>query len=111
MLAGDDLPAWWFRQPENWRAYMQQKILATPPWADASAINRRYDEARECTRMCGTPYSVDHIVPLRHPRVCGLHVSWNLRVVQVFENAQKGNYFCPEQMDMFYDPAQFALWT
>ena len=41
-----------------------------------------------------------HIVPLNHPRVCGLTVPWNFKLIPRAVNAAEGNYFCPEQMEM-----------
>ena len=40
-------------------------------------------------------YVVDHVVPLNHELVCGLHVSWNLRVIPFVENAAKHNKWEP----------------
>ena len=39
--------------------------------------------------------SVDHIIPLKHELVCGLHVRSNLRLLPTLENIRKRNAFVP----------------
>ena len=36
---------------------------------------------------------VDHVIPLNHPKVCGLHVPDNLKIVTGTKNLAKGNKF------------------
>lgn len=59
------------------------------PWGNPEEINRIYTEA------AAMGLSVDHIVPLRSPLVCGLHVEANLFVMPIKENQIKGNRWWP----------------
>lgn len=60
---------------------------ATPAWADKEAIKCVYQEAHYMQMQ------VDHIIPLSHPQVCGLHVWDNLQLLSETANKSKGNNF------------------
>lgn len=62
-------------------------INATPIWADQEVIKSFYTEAQYFN--C----EVDHIIPLTHPLVCGLHCEFNMQILTRSENASKNNKF------------------
>lgn len=72
------------------RAALKQ---ATVAWASADAILRLYEESTKLTAETGVPHHVDHIIPLQHDMVCGLHCESNLRVIPAEENWSKNNKF------------------
>lgn len=63
---------------------------AKPTWLDEFQlfyIEELYDIAKR------RHLEVDHIIPLKHDRICGLHVPWNLQLLTRSENAKKSNKF------------------
>lgn len=84
--------------PVAWAAKTKLKRLrgkaqtkrALPKWADSAAIRTFYEAAYVLS------LEVDHIVPLRSPLVCGLHVEHNLQLLTRQENAAKGNRWWPD---------------
>jgi len=66
---------------------------ATPAWVDKQELDDVYAEARHMQMH------VDHIIPLNHPLVCGLHVWANLQLLTPIDNMRKNNRFDPETYD------------
>ena len=74
------------------------KKNATPKWLTKQhhqQIKDMYQRASELTEQTGEVHHVDHIIPLTHDLVCGLHVPWNLRATLGSENSSKCNRFNP----------------
>ena len=65
-----------------------RKKLATPIWADLDKINEVYAN-------CPNDLTVDHIIPITSPIMCGLHVSWNMQYLTRSANSKKGNSLPP----------------
>lgn len=68
---------------------------ATPSWVDKLALQKVYEDCYNRTKATGVVHHVDHIVPLKSPLVCGLHVPWNLQLLTRSENSRKKNKFEP----------------
>lgn len=66
-------------------ARRSRKYSATPSWVSKKDIAALYVEAARLG------LTVDHIIPLKNPTVCGLHVPWNLQLLTGSDNSSKGN--------------------
>ena len=91
----------WRRKNSDKRAAAQnrrksQQLRAVPKWANDFFIKEIYHLASLRTKMLGYKWHVDHIVPLRSPIVCGLHVENNLQVIPASKNISKHNRYWPE---------------
>ena len=84
----------WSAAKTQWR--LAQKLQATPGWANQGDIEAVYRKAAIFTKRDGTPWHVDHTVPLKSKLVCGLHCEDNLQVISGFDNMTKGNRSWPE---------------
>jgi 5-methylcytosine-specific restriction endonuclease McrA len=50
-----------------------------------------YYHAETIQKRSGIRMAVDHIVPLKNKKVCGLHVPWNLQIMDFSANCAKHN--------------------
>ena len=62
---------------------------AIPAWCETAAIAILY---RIRDKRAGE-HHVDHVIPLQHDLVCGLHCYANLEVIPAFDNLSKKNRF------------------
>ena len=85
----------------GWRALR----LRTPPWltpAEREAIERFYKE-------CPAGFHVDHIAPIKHTEIAGLHVLSNLQYLPARRNRQKRNVI--EHDPAWYVEHLMAVWA
>jgi len=86
--------AWAARNPANGREkkkrYDASKLRSVPSWSEKDAIKIVYEKAVQ------HGFEVDHVVPLQHQLVCGLHVHANLQLLARSENGSKSNRFWPD---------------
>lgn len=80
----------WYIKKANRRAL---KNNATVSYADTKAIMRKYRVAQILGIINKRKYEVDHIIPLNHPLVCGLHHEDNLQILTMEHNRRKHNHF------------------
>lgn len=79
-------------EPQGVTAYWHKIHRATPRWLSEADVERMRAIYRDCPAGC----HVDHIVPLKSPIVCGLHVPWNLQPLPAGSNMSKGNRYWPD---------------
>lgn len=72
-----------------------RKIKATPTWSNKDFVDGIYEVASVFSSV-GLNMHVDHIVPLKSKKVCGLHNEHNLRVTTAAENLSKNNLHWPD---------------
>jgi 5-methylcytosine-specific restriction endonuclease McrA len=74
-------------------ARQRRTKIATPIWVNLDKIKELYLLAAKLTSETGVIHEVDHIVPITHKLVCGLHVAENLQVLTRDDNRKKYNTF------------------
>lgn len=98
-LLRGETPAWIANSSRG--KYIAAVVLSAPPWVNRKELFAMHAEARRLTLETGIEHQMDHIVPLNHPRVCGLTVPWNIQIIKAKPNMSKGNSWCPEQQELF----------
>lgn len=99
ILAGN--PPHWIANHKTRSAYLRAAVLSYPPWVDKWEIEALRAWAAALTTFHGELYVMAHCVPLTHPLVSGLSVPWNFKIVHWRVNASEGNWFTPDQIELF----------
>lgn len=93
----DTAKAWRARNPDACAAHTairrKRVRVATPllSVSDRDEMRQMYRIARRVSRETGSPYHIDHIIPLAGRDVCGLNNPANLQLLPAEVNAAKGN--------------------
>lgn len=100
VIAGN-LPLWIAKRGKS-IGYIAQVVISTPPWVDRDELKLIQYNARCRGELEGVEYHIGHIVPLRHPLVCGLTVPWNLEIITAKKNLADSNHWNNDrQPDLF----------
>jgi hypothetical protein len=98
--ARESFKRWKKANPEKVRhfkaKYRASVIQAIPGWVDMDRVAEVYEACARASERLGEPCHVDHIVPLNHELVCGLHWEGNLQVLTARENVEKSNKVWPD---------------
>lgn len=99
LLAGDT-PGWVSRSKR--RPYIEQVLRSLPPWQAVAELRAIQQRARTLTELTGVEHHICHVVPLTHPRVCGLTVPWNLEIKPGRVNLSQSNHIhLDDQLELF----------
>lgn len=80
-------------------AKIKKRKRATPKWLNwfhRAQIEEFYELAAAKSVQTGVEHHVDHVVPIKGKKVCGLNVPWNLQLLSAKDNMRKHAKFIEE---------------
>lgn len=84
---------------------------ATPSWIEEHHFR---EIVRDCIRAnndTGQKHHLDHIIPIAGKTVSGLHVPWNLQVLDASTNCSKSNKLLPDTPICAYPSGDNPMWA
>ena len=87
----------------------KRRVAKKSQTANLQATKGLYQICRRLNDLTGSDLHVDHIEPLTHPDICGLHSANNLQLLQSKLNLRKSNrrdYKSPMEKLLSYDPTE-----
>ena len=75
----------------------------TPAHANPEAMKKIVKDVGLLSKSTGTPYELDHVIPLKGEKVSGLNVQGNMMAVPRHINRAKGNKFTPGDDPMTFN--------
>lgn len=79
--------------PEKYRSYQRTYHGVRRRQVENATIDFSWDGTLQFYKETPEGRTVDHIIPLKHPLVSGLHVPWNMQYLTKSENSKKSNSF------------------
>lgn len=82
------------QNPEKLAAIQARRRASAPPWLTEDhleEIESFYSCAKMMSEAFQVKYEVDHIHPTNGKTLCGLHVPWNLQILERSKNREKSN--------------------
>ncbi len=84
------------------KGYILAVLKSCPDWVCREELKLIQLRVRQRTELEGVEYHTAHIVPLTHPRMCGLTVPWNLEIKTAKINLAESNHVqSDDQMALF----------